>query len=79
MYRPSAKAHKIISAITQCNDIAVAVYRRVIISLAASRYRYLYGTDTTLSAEASSEKVKLKRALAVADHTECNKLEEDSK
>jgi len=44
------------TAITQCNDIAVAVYRRVMISLAASRYRYLYGTDTTLGAEASSEK-----------------------
>jgi len=44
------------TAITQCNDIAVAVYRRVIISSTVSRNRYVYGTDTTLGAEASSEK-----------------------
>ena len=49
------------------------------ISSTVSRNRYVYGTDTKLGAEASSEKVKLKRAMAVADHTECNKLEEDSK
>jgi hypothetical protein len=67
------------TAIIQCNDIAVAVYRRVMISPAASRNRYLYGTDTTLGAETSSEKFKLKRRLAVADHRECNNLEGDSK
>jgi hypothetical protein len=56
MYRPSAKAHTIMTAITQCNHIAVAVYRRVMISSTVSRNRYVYGTDTTLGAEASSEK-----------------------
>jgi len=44
------------TAITQCNHIAVAVYRRVMISSTVSRNRYVYGTDTKLGAEASSEK-----------------------